>query len=112
MHHMNVIGIDDLTITVGVIVALCALIVTLWSAIKAIREMTQPAKDLVHRVDAIEEHLANDKRRLDDQEEAQKLLLRGMLVLIDHQTAGPGNVEAKSGLTSLKSDISNYLINR
>ena len=107
---MNVIGVDDLTITVGVIVALCALIVTLWNAIKAIKEMTKPAKDLVSRVDAIEEHLANDKRRLDEQEEAQKLLLRAMLVLIEYESTG--ETSEKEALTAVKTDISNYLINR
>ena len=110
MQHMNVIGVDDLTITVGVIVALCALIVTLWNAIKAIKEMTKPAKDLVSRVDAIEEHLANDKRRLDEQEEAQKLLLRAMLVLIEYESTG--GASEKEALTAVKTDISNYLINR
>lgn len=107
---MNVIGVDDLTITVGVIVALCALIVTLWNAIKAIKEMAKPAKDLVSRVDAIEEHLANDKRRLDEQEEAQKLLLRAMLVLIEYESTG--GTSEKEALTAVKTDISNYLINR
>lgn len=107
---MEVIGIDDLTITVGVLVALGALIVTLWNAIKAIKEMTKPAKDLVSRVDRIEEHLATDKKRLDEQEEAQKLLLRGMLMLIEYEITG-GNAD-KQSLATLKNDISNYLINR
>ena len=110
MTHMEVIGIDDLTITVGVLVALGALIVTLWNAIKAIKEMTKPAKDLVSRVDRIEEHLATDKKRLDEQEEAQKLLLRGMLLLIEYEVTGEG--ADKNALASLKTDISNYLINR
>ena len=105
---MNVIGIDDLTITVGVIVVICGMIVTLWSAIKAVREMTRPAKDLVGRVDRIEELLAVDKQRLDDQEEAQKLLLRGMLVLVEHETTG----NHSSDLGLLKNDISSYLISR
>ena len=108
MHHMNVIGIEDLTITVGVVVALCALIVTLWNAVKAIKEMTQPAKNLADRVDRIEDLLANDKKRLDDQEEAQKLLLRSMLALIEHQLTGNG----EKSLKELKTDISTYLINR
>ena len=107
---MNIIGIDDLTVTIGVIVFICGLIVTLWQAIKAIREMTQPAKDLVSRVDAIEEHLATDKRRLDDQEEGQKLLLRGMLVLVEHGSSDTG--KSAADLNLLKNDISNYLINR
>ncbi len=106
---MNVIGIEDLTVTVGVIVALCALIVTLWNAIKAIKEMAKPAKDLVSRVDAIEEHLSNDKRRLDEQEEAQKLLLRAMLVLIEYETTG--GTSEKEALAAVKTDITNYLIN-
>lgn len=105
---MNVIGIDDLTVTVGVIVVVAGMLVTLWQAVKAVREMTQPAKDLVSRVDRIEEHLASDKERLDDQEEAQKLLLRGMLVLVEHETTG----NHTSDLALLKNDISNYLINR
>lgn len=105
---MNVIGVDDLTVTLGVILVVCGMLVTLWQAIKAVKEMTKPAKDLVLRVDQIEEHLANDKRRLDDQEEAQKLLLRGMLVLIKHETTG----NHVSDLKLLESDISTYLINK
>ncbi len=108
MSHMNVIGVDDLTVTVGVIVVVAGMLVTLWQAIKAVREMTQPAKDLVSRVDQIEEHLANDKERLDDQEEAQKLLLRGMLALVEHEITG----NHTSDFPLLKNDISNYLINR
>jgi uncharacterized membrane-anchored protein len=105
---MNVIGVDDLTVTVGVIVIVAGMLVTLWQAIKAVREMTQPAKDLVSRVDRIEEHLASDKERLDEQEEAQKLLLRGMLMLAEHEITG----NHTSDFALLKSDISNYLINR
>ena len=104
------IGINELAVTVGVIVIVCGMVVTLWSAIKAIREMTKPAKDLVARVDSIEEKLARDKARLDEQEQAQKLLLRSMLFLIEHEASGGGaNVE---GFKDLKDDISNFLINR
>lgn len=105
---MNAIGINDLTVTVGVVIFVCGLIVTLWQAIKAIREMTRPAKDLVTRVDTVERLLANDKKRLDDSEEAQKLLLRGMLVIVEHETTG----NHTGDLNLLKSDISTYLINR
>lgn len=108
---MNVIGIDDLTITVGVLIALAALIVSLWNAIKAIREMTKPAKELVVRVEALEQYAANDRKRLDEQEEAQKLLLRAMLALVEYEVSGH-NVVDKEILSSLKTDISNYLINR
>lgn len=104
----NAIGINDLTVTIGVVIFVCGLIVTLWQAIKAIREMTRPAKDLVTRVDTIERLLANDKKRLDDSEEAQKLLLRGMLVIVEHETTG----NHTGDLNLLKSDISTYLINR
>jgi len=105
---MTTIGLDDLSITVGVIIAMSALIATLWNAIKAIKEMTKPAKDLAGRVDEIEGHLANDKRRLDEQEEAQKLLLRSMLALLEHEISGNGKEQFKA----LKNDISTYLINR
>lgn len=108
VYHMNVIGVDDLTVTLGVILVVCGMLVTLWQAIKAVKEMTRPAKDLVSRVDQMEGHLANDKERLDDQEEAQKLLLRGLLVLIKHETTG----NQTSDLKLLESDISTYLINK
>lgn len=108
MGNVNIVGVDDLTIAVGVIVVACSMLVALWQAVKAVKEMTQPAKDLMQRVDRIEEHLDNDKRRLDDQEQAQKLLLRGMLVLVEHETTGNHTAD----LNLLKSDISGYLINR
>ena len=110
MSESIIIGINDLAVAIGVIIFGCGMVVTLWQAIKAIREMTKPAKDLMTRVDLMEDHLANDKKRLDDQEEAQKLLLRGMLVLVEHEakTSSTGN----QALEDLKGDISKYLINR
>lgn len=102
------IGVNEFMIAIGVLIFLCGLVVTLWQAIKAIKEMTKPTKDLFSRVDNIERLLANDKKRLDDSEEAQKLLLRGMLVIVEHETTG--NHTADLGL--LKNDISTYLINR
>lgn len=108
MQGVNVIGLEDIAVTVGVVIVVCGLIVTLWNAIKAIKEMTKPAKDLVNRVDKIESMLANDKKRLDSQEVAQKLLLRGMMLLIEHEV----NEGSDSALAILKDDISSYLINR
>lgn len=107
-NDINVIGLNDLTVTVGVIVAIAALIATLWNAIKAIREMTQPAKDLVSRVDKLEVQQAKNMERLDEQEEGQKLLLRSMLVILEYDVSG-GHAD-KETLTLLKTDITNYLI--
>lgn len=97
----------------------CATFTAIWTAFKAVNEarrfFTRPSEDIRARLAAVEgrleahdEMLARDKRRIDEADESLHLLLGGMLQLLDHDLDG-NNVEA---LHEQKRKIQDFLIKR
>ena len=81
---------------------------TVWSGIKNYREARKPQNDLRAQVEAHGNMLAKDKERLDELEESNRLMLRAISQLIEHELTGNHDDQ----LTRVKDDINEYLINR
>lgn len=106
IHFM--IDFNDITIFVIVVLAIAGAIGVIGNAVKTLKEWFKPIGDNSERLEEIEKHVDNDNKRLNSLEESNKLLLRAMNVLIEHETTGNHTEE----LERVQADITNYLINR
>lgn len=98
----------DLLAAGVVILAVLAAWNTVWTSIKNYREAKRPRDDEKARLDALEKHVDNDNRRLNELEESNRLMLRAISQLIEHEVTGNHDGE----LRKVQQDINTYLINR
>ena len=91
-----------------VLIGACTFIVLLGNVVKTVKEWAKPAVDVAGRLDAHDTMLSRDKARLDDLEEANRLMLRAISQLIEHEVTGNHNEQLKA----VKDDINHFLINR
>lgn len=96
-------------LTFGVVLlAIVATWNTLWTGIKNYREAKKPQDDLKSQIKNQAAMLNRDNNRLRELEECNKLLLRGLGMLLEHEISG-NHVEQ---LTLVKNEINEFLINR
>lgn len=106
---METIFAQNNLLTFGVVLlAIVATWNTLWTGVRNYREAKKPRDDEKARLDAVEEHLDNDNRRLNELEGSNRLLLRAFSVMLEHEISGD-HVEQ---LERVRDDINTYLINR
>lgn len=99
---------DDIAIFVVVLLALAGGINVIGGAAKHLKTLVSPVTNANERLDAVESHLDNDNKRLMMLEESNKLLLRSMYALLEHEANGGDSLK----LEELQADIHDYLINR
>lgn len=91
-----------------VALALLAIWNTVWTSVRNYREARKPRDEEKARLAEVEKHLDNDNRRLNELEQSNRLVLRALSQLIDHEL--DGNHTDK--LEKARDDINEYLINR
>lgn len=96
--------VDFGSITINDIVTTLAIIFAIASYVKS---ATEPIKKFNDRVDAIEEHQANDLKRIDDITDCLHLLLKSNLALLAHGEDNNHTGELKA----MEEEINKYLIN-
>ncbi len=90
------------------LLAAAAAIVALSKAWDVILRRLRPHQDAGRRLDAVERLLANDKRRLDEQDRANAVVFRALYAQINHELSGNGN----EILRRSRDEIQEYLTNR
>ncbi|MDO4384894.1 MAG: hypothetical protein Q4E18_02725 [Clostridia bacterium] len=90
------------------VLAAAAAIVALSKAWDVIAAKIKPQRDTEKRLDSIERLLANDKRRLDDQDKANAVIFRALYAQINHELSGNGD----EILRKSRDEIQNYLTDR
>lgn len=105
MENLTLEQIRDFLI---VLVALLAFVVLLGNFIKTIKGWKQPHDDLEAWRNDVNGKLDRDNRRLNDLEEGNRVICRGILALLSHEISG--NSDDK--LRSSQAEITNYLIER
>lgn len=105
MDKLNLQEIRDFVI---VFMALLAFIVLVWNAIKALREMRKPHDDMQAWRRDVNTKLTNDNARLNELEEGNKVICRGILAMLSHEINGNSNDK----LVASQQEITNYLIDR
>lgn len=98
----------EFAITSGQFMWLCTLIAGLWSVIKIIKEIRKPNDDLKKTVARHSELLDNDNKRLKEHEESNHMILKCLLVIINHEITGNGIETMKEA----RDDLQKYLVDK
>lgn len=104
------IGYADIQTFVMVLFAIFAAIITIDKMVDIIKKYKQPGVDVSREIDDIKKHLHNDNLRISSLEEGQRLTLRGINALLEHNI--DGNPSDKKRLENAKDDITDFLINK
>lgn len=75
---------------------------------KIVKELRKPNDDLRAKVEKHDQLLDNDNKRLQEVEESNQMILKSLLVIINHDITGNGIEKMKTA----RSDLEEYLINR
>ena len=68
----------------------CTFIAGLWGLFKIVKELKKPSDDLKALVQRHSELLDKDNRRLRESEESTQMILKCLLVIINHEVTGNG----------------------
>lgn len=96
------------TITSNQILAFCALVTALYGVWKIVKEVKKPNDDLKALVSKHSQILDNDNERLKEVEDSNQMILKCLLVLINHNITGNGIEKMKAA----RDDLQDYLIDR
>lgn len=92
---------ENLTFNIHDITILLGLIASIWAVFKIVKDLEEPRKALETQVDTLEKWHKEDHQRIKTMEEQQKLILRSLYLLIEHEITGNGITDFKT----IKEDI-------
>ena len=98
----------NFTITTDQIIWFCTFVGLLWGLWKIVKEAKKPNDELRAKVEKHDQILDNDNRRLKEVEESNQMILKSMLVIINHEITGNGIEKMKV----TRDELQEYLINR
>lgn len=98
----------NFTITTDQIIWFCTFVGLLWGLLKIVKEAKKPNDELKAKVEKNERHLDNDNKRLQEIENSNQMILKSLLVIINHDITGNGVEKMKTARTELEE----YLIKR
>lgn len=122
-HHTHrdgggVVG-GDIKVFVDVLLGMAAAIVVIGGAVGVIEHVAErirlksnrvaeQVEDHERRLEKHDEHLDNDNKRLNDVEQSNKLIMRGVMQLMSHEIDGNHTEQLKRA----RDDMHEYLIER
>ena len=98
----------EFAITSNQILGFCALVTALWGIWKIVKELKKPSDDLKKTVEKHDELLDNDNKRLQEIENSNQMILKCLLVIINHEVTGNGIDKMKEA----RDDLQEFLINK
>lgn len=98
----------NFTITTDQIIWFCTFVGLLWGLWKIVKEAKKPNDELKAKVEKHDQILDTDNQRLKKIEASNQMILRSMLVIINHEITGNGIENMKT----TRDDLQEYLINR
>lgn len=96
------------TITSEQLIWFCSLIAGLWGLWKIVKEVRKPNDDLKAAVAKHAELLDNDNRRMKEYESTNRMVLRCLLVIINHEITGNGIETMKQA----RDDLQKFLVEK
>ena len=105
MENLTLEQIRDFII---VLLAVLAFIILLANAIKALKDWRKPHDDREAWRRDVDEKLNRDNKRLNDLEEGNRVICRGILAMLSHEING----NSTDKLIASQQEITNYLIDR
>lgn len=88
--------------------ALVAFTLSIWALVEKIKKAHQPANDAAQWRRETDAKLDRDKKRIDSLEDGNKILLRGILAMLNHEITG----NSVDKLKSAQDEITKYLISK
>ena len=98
----------EFVITSNQIMGFCALVASLWGLWKIVKEWKKPSDDLKSTVEKHDALLDNDNKRLKDIEDSNQMILKCLLVIINHSITGNGIEKMKD----IREELQDFLINK
>lgn len=105
MENVTLVQVRDFVI---VLLAILAFVVLVGNFVKTIKGWKQPHDDFQSWRRDVDTKLNNDNQRLNDLEEGNRVICRGILAMLSHEINGNSNDK----LIASQQEITNYLINR
>lgn len=105
---MDFFGYDELATSAVVLVAALAAITVIWNAVKALREMRQPVRDMQAQIEEHQRKLDDDFKRMEDLKHSNELQIKALMQLINHELDG-NHVDK---LEEVRDELQGYLITR
>lgn len=97
----------DIQTSLVVLFALFSALIVIDKVVEIIKKMRKPSKDIQTRLDEYDLMFANDQKQLARQDEAIKLLIRGLSQLMTHAVDGNHTDQ----LEKTRDDMNDFLIN-
>jgi hypothetical protein len=98
----------EFTISTDQIIWFCSFVAGLWGLWKIVKEAKKPNDDLKAKVEKHDRLLGNDNRRLEEIEASNQMILKSLLVIINHEITGNGVEKMKT----VRDSLEEYLIKR
>lgn len=88
--------------TVKNVGAILSLVLSVWAVYKVIIEIQEPRKALEKQVERLDKWHREDHERIKDIEEHQRLMLKSLYLLIEHEITGNGITDFKTVKTEIE----------
>lgn len=98
----------NFVITSEQIIWFCSFVAGLWTLWKIVKEVRKPNDDLKAKVEKHDQLLDNDNKRLKEIETSNQMILRSLLVIINHEITGNGI----STMKQTRDELQEFLIKK
>ena len=98
----------EFTISTNQIIWFCSFVAGLWGLWKIVKEARKPNDDLKAKVEKHDRLLDKDNKRLEEIESSNQMILKSLLVIINHEITGNGVEKMKT----VRDSLEEYLIKR
>lgn len=98
----------EFTISTNQIIWFCSFVAGLWGLWKIVKEARKPNNDLKAKVEKHDRLLDKDNKRLEEIESSNQMILKSLLVIINHEITGNGVEKMKT----VRDSLEEYLIKR
>lgn len=98
----------EFTISTSQIMWLCSFITLIWGVWKIVKEFRKPNNEMKAKVEKHDQLLDKDNKRLKEIEESNKMIMKSLSVIINHEITGNGIEKMKT----TRDELQEYLIDR
>lgn len=98
----------EFTISTSQIMWLCSFITLIWGVWNIVKEFRKPNDELKAKVEKHDQLLDKDNKRLKEIEQSNKMIMKSLSAIINHEITGNGVEKMKA----TRDELQEYLIDR
>lgn len=98
----------EFTITANQIMWFCSFVAAIWGLWKIVKEIRKPTDDLKAKIERHDQMLDKDNKRLKEMEESNRMIMKSLSVIINHDITG-NNIDK---MKKTRDELQEYLIDR